>query len=155
VFFDLSDCELEQFFIDGIGLGNGNDPRLYPKHLDRGKVFGRLRHPSFVGGDYEHANRYASRSRQHVLDETFVSGHIDDPDFPARRQGQPSKAEIDREAPSFLLLESVGVDAGEGLHQRGLPMIDVPGGPDYMHGRIFAGWSLSVALQHLMTTRHF
>jgi len=114
--FDLCDRELEQVFIDRIGFGYGNDPVLYTQHLDSGEVFGGLRHPSLVGGNHEQANRYASRPRKHVLDEAFVSGHIDDPDLSAGRQGQPCKAKVDRETPSLLFFEAVWVDAGEGLH---------------------------------------
>ena len=40
------------------------------------------------------------------------------------------EAEVDGDAAALLLFEAVGVDAGEGLDQRGLAVIDVAGGAD-------------------------
>ena len=40
------------------------------------------------------------------------------------------KAEVDGDAARLLLLEPVGVDAGQLAHQRGLAVIDVAGGAD-------------------------
>ena len=44
--------------------------------------------------------------------------------------GEP---EVDREPAPLLLLEPVGVGAGEREHQRRLPVIDVPGSGDDPH----------------------
>jgi hypothetical protein len=62
-----------------------------------------------------------------------VAGHVDDADrFPAR-QRQPAEAEIDRHLALALFFESIGVDAGQGLDQRRLAVIDVAGGADDAH----------------------
>ena len=44
-----------------------------------------------------------------------------------RREGV---SEFDGDAASLLLLEAIGVYAGERTHQRGFPMVDVTGGAD-------------------------
>ena len=43
---------------------------------------------------------------------------------------QVGEAEVDGDAAALLFLEAVGVDAGEGLDQRGLAVVDVAGGAD-------------------------
>ena len=48
------------------------------------------------------------------------------------------KSEIDRDPAALFLFETVGVDAGKGLHQRGLAVIDVPrcSGDDVLHAMV-------------------
>src|SRR5262249_36006127 len=48
----------------------------------------------------------------------------------AVRSRQIGKAEINRDAACLFFLEPIGIDAGEGAHQRGLAVINVPSGPD-------------------------
>ena len=40
------------------------------------------------------------------------------------------EADVDGDAAALFFFQAVGIDAGEGLDQRGLPVIDVPGGAD-------------------------
>ena len=44
-----------------------------------------------------------------------------------------SEAEVDRQTPSLLLGEAVGIGAGEGQHERRLAVVDVAGGRDHAH----------------------
>ena len=59
-----------------------------------------------------------------------MAGDIDDAGDRAVGQSKGGKAEVDGDAPGLLLLEAVGVGAGEGLDQRGLAVVDVAGGAD-------------------------
>ncbi len=56
-------------------------------------------------------------------------------DLVAARQPQPGEAEVDRQAALFLLLPAVGVDAGEGLDERGLSVVHMSRGADDVHSR--------------------
>src|SRR5437762_1908605 len=49
----------------------------------------------------------------------------------ARSQRQRREPQVDRDAATLLLLPAVGVDPGEGFHQGGLAVVDVPRGADY------------------------
>ena len=55
---------------------------------------------------------------EHVLHEPLMTGHVDEPDLDARRQGGEREAEVDGEAPRLLLREPVGIGAGEREHER-------------------------------------
>src|SRR5262249_41047488 len=64
---------------------------------------------------------------QHVLDKALVAGHVDDaePEIPQIEDGE---ADVDGDAPGFLLRQAVAVDAGQGFDERGLAVVDVAGG---------------------------
>ena len=89
-----------------------------------------LRHHAFVGGDDQQGEVDAADAGQHVLDEALVAGHVDDAHLLAAGQLQPGEAEVDGHAPLLLLLEAVGVDARERLHEGRLAVVDVAGRAD-------------------------
>src|SRR5258706_15989933 len=97
-------------------------------------LFG-LRHDAFVGRDDEQRDVDAGRAGEHVLYEAFVAGDVHharlDPPLPLARQRQGREAEIDRDAAALFLFPAVGVDPGERLYGRGLPVVDVPCRTDY------------------------
>ncbi len=90
-----------------------------------------LRHDPFIGRDHEQRDVDAGRSREHVAHESLVAGDVHDArlDRVAQRQGR--EAQVDGDAAALFFLPAVGVDAGQGLHQRRLAVVDVTGGPDY------------------------
>ena len=55
-----------------------------------------------------------------------------------------AKPEIDGQAAGLLLLETIGVGAGERLDQRRLAVVDVTGGGDYAHRRRAAATASSL-----------
>jgi hypothetical protein len=55
--------------------------------------------------------------------------HVDDPGFDAAGV-EVREAEIDRDAALALLLQPIGVDAGQRLDERRLAVVDVAGGAD-------------------------
>mgnify|MGYP003694321301 CR=1 FL=1 len=67
---------------------------------------------------------------QHVLDEALVAGHVHDLDGQAAGLLEEGEAEIDGDAAGFLLRQPIGIGAGQRLDQRGLAVVDVPGGAD-------------------------
>src|SRR5207245_3652118 len=54
-----------------------------------------------------------------------MPGDVDDLDDEARGLLEEGEPEVDRDPARLLLGQTVGVDAGERLHQRGLAVIDV------------------------------
>ena len=94
------------------------------------EVLARLGHHAFVGRDHQHRQIDAADAGQHVLDEALVAGNVDDLDGEAVRLLEEREAEVDRDAARLLLGQAVGVDAGQRLHERGLAVVDVPGGAD-------------------------
>ena len=93
-----------------------------------------LRLDGFVGGNHQQDKIDATHSGQHVANKALVSGNVDktqSQSFAAgQRQFQMRKADINGDAAALFFLQAVGIDAGKSLDQRGLPMIDVPGGAD-------------------------
>ena len=85
-----------------------------------------LRHDTFVGGYDEQDDVDSVSAREHILDESFVSGNVDESEcgIPA---GEISESDVDRNPAFLLFLESIRIDAGKGLDQRGLSMIHVAG----------------------------
>ena len=105
------------------------------EQVDDRQMLARLGHHAFVGGDHEQREVDAADAREHVLDETLVSRHVDDADlFPARER-EPGEAEVDRKTALLLLPQPVRVDAGEGLDERGLAVVNVAGSADRVHLR--------------------
>jgi hypothetical protein len=69
-------------------------------------------------------------AREHVANETLVSRHVDegDPDaLPLRVR----ESEIDRDPATLLFRKTVGVDSGQRVDERGLPVVDVPRRADH------------------------
>jgi hypothetical protein len=59
-----------------------------------------------------------------------VTGDVHKPEAQAGIQIEMRETQIDRNSAALLFFQSVGIDAGEALNQRGLAMINVPSGPD-------------------------
>ena len=105
-----------------------------------------LRLDGFVGGDDEQDQVDASDASQHIADEALMAGDVDESQVKRILVGGTNihvgEAEIDRDSAALFFLEAVGVDAGESLDQRGLPVIDMPGRADddgFHAARIVAG----------------
>ena len=101
------------------------------------EVFAGLGHDAVVGGHHQDHAVHAARPGDHGLDEVLVTGHVDDADLQVG-DAAGGIAQVDRHAPFFLLLQAVGLAAGQRLHQRGLAVVDVPGGAqgDVQHAAV-------------------
>src|SRR5580704_6693901 len=93
-----------------------------------------LRLDGFVGCDYQQHKVNAADAGQHVADETLVAGDIDEAEAQSFAAGSGKfkmcETDVDGDATALFFLEAVGVDAGEGLDQRGLAVVDVASGAD-------------------------
>ncbi len=90
-----------------------------------------LRHDSLVGRDHEQGDVDSGRAGEHVAHEAFMPGDVDQTRLDRVTQGERREPQVDRDAAALLLLPTVGVDTGEGLHQGRLAVVDVTGGADY------------------------
>ena len=115
------------------------------EQLEDPQVLLALRLPALGGGDDEQAGVDRADAGEHVAQEADVAGHVDEADPCARRQRRVGEAEVDREAAALLLLEAVGVGAGERQHERRLAVVDVAGGGDDPHASAGAEPSASAA----------
>ena len=113
-----------------IGLGQRHDAARDAEQVDDGEMLARLRHHAVVGGDDQQHEIDAGRAGQHVVHEFLVARHVDEAEHGAVRRRQIGEAEIDGDAARLLLLQPVGIDAGQRPHQRGLAVIDMAGGAD-------------------------
>ena len=116
--------------IHEVCLGQGDHPVSHAEQVEDGQMFVGLRHRTLIGCHHEEHGVDAVNSGQHVLEESLVPGHVDDAQVASAGQVHVSKAEIDGHPSALLLFQAVGVDAGQGLDQARLAMIDVAGGAD-------------------------
>ncbi len=146
--------QLEQVVVDEVDLRQRDESESDAEQLEDPKVFLRLRLPALGRGDDEDACVHAADAGEHVAQELHVSRNVDEAQLRTRREHGVGEPEIDREAPPLLLLEPVGVGAGECEDERRLAVIDVAGGRDDRHGAdsaepraaaTTASWSGSIA----------
>src|SRR4051812_4492062 len=130
---DVEGRELSRVVVDRGDLGEGDESVADTEELDDPQVLLGLRLPTLGGGHDEQAGVDGAHSRQHVLDEAHVTRHVDEGEGAPRRQRGPRETEVYGEAPLLLLCQAVGVHTREGLHERRLAVVDVPGGADYVH----------------------
>ena len=87
-----------------------------------------------VGRHHQDDDADATETGQSVVQEAFVPGHVDEADLQitvfGARVFEVSEAEVDGDASGFLLGPAVTVDAGQGLEEAGLAVIDVASGAD-------------------------
>src|SRR5581483_562443 len=122
--------------VDEIRLRDNEDPAPDTEEMENVQMLLGLRHHPVVRGDREEDEVHPVRAGEHVPDEPLVPGHVDDPGALAVGSVEEGEAEIDRDAALLLLLQTVRVLPGERTDQGGLPVVDVPGGPDdHGHGQ--------------------
>ena len=108
-------------------------PWLDAEQLEDPQVLLGLRLPAFGGRHHEQAGIDRADPGQHVLEEAHVAGHVDERDASAGRQRGVGEAEVDGEPAPLLLVEAVGVGAGQRQDERRLAVVDVAGGGDDVH----------------------
>src|SRR6185295_18696827 len=129
----LLDFELRQLAEirrDEIDLGERDQAvRDAEQRADR-EMLARLRlDPLVRRHDQEHGADPAEPG-EGVVQEALVAGHVDESDLQVAL-AQVGEAEIDRDAARLLLRPAVAIDAGERPDERGLAVVDVPGGPHH------------------------
>ena len=124
-------------------LVSATRPRVIAEQVEDRQVLAGLRHHPVVGGDDEQREVDAAGAGQHVVHQPLVAGHVDEADHRAVRRRHVGEAEVDGDAARLLLLQPVGVDAGQRPHQAGLAVVDVAGGADDHGAGSGSGWSAS------------
>ena len=66
-----------------VGFGDDHQAAADAEEVEDGQVFAGLRHNAFVGGDDEEGEVDGADAGQHIFDEAFVAGDVDDADFAA------------------------------------------------------------------------
>ena len=89
-------------------------------------MLARLRHHTLVGRNHQHHQIDPVRTRQHVLDETFVSGNIDEANANIA-QIKIGKPQVDGNTAFLFFRQAVGVGACQVAHQRALSVINMSG----------------------------
>ncbi len=141
---DLQLDDLARRLIDQIALGQGDDAVTQAEQAKDFQMLARLRHDRIVGGHDEDGQVDAGGAGEHVLDETLVAGHVDDAEA-ERRQIEDGEADVDGDAARLLFRQTIAVDAGQGLDQRGLAVVDVAGRAEDQiacHGLLPLLWSI-------------
>ena len=131
---DVGAHELEPLLVGEVGLRERDDAALDAEQVDDREVLARLRHDAVVGGDHEQHDVDAGRAGDHLAHELLVAGHVDDAHRAPARQLELREAELDGDAALLLLRQAVGIGAGERLDERGLAVVDVPGGAENERG---------------------
>ena len=93
-------------------------------------MLARLRHDAVVGGDKQNRMIHAHRACCHGVHKFFMAGNVDEPDDFARGRMRVGESEVYGDAARLLLGQPIRIDTGECLDERGLAVVDVPGGAD-------------------------
>ena len=126
---DLQLDDLARRLVHEVALGQGDDAVAQAEQAEDFEVLARLRHDRIVGGDDEQGEVDAGGAGEHVLDEALVAGHVDDAEAEVA-EVEAGEADVDGDAAGLFLGQAVAVDAGEGLDERGLAVVDVAGGAE-------------------------
>ncbi len=129
--------------IHEVGLVERDHATRNAEERDDIEVLDRLRHDAVVSGHDQQHEIDAGRPGHHVAHEALVAGHVYDADLADARKLEVREAEINGHAAALFLGQAVGVDAGQALHERGLAVVDVPGGADD-HGFVPASAAIGI-----------
>ena|SRR5947209_20459921 len=90
-----------------------------------------LRLDTFIGGNHKQDQVYTADSGQHVANKTFVAGDVNESQAQQFAvwgcELKVGEANIYSDAAALLLLQAVGINAGERLNQRSFAVINVSG----------------------------
>ena len=128
--FHLQSHHVERLRIHRIGFGQHGDAAPYAEQLQDVEMLPRLRLDRLVGRNHQQHQVDAAHSGEHVADEALVSRNVDKAQAQSLavrgRQIRVREAEVNGDAAPLLFLQSVGIDSGQRLHQRGFAVVDVP-----------------------------
>jgi hypothetical protein len=117
-----------------VDLRNDDEHAAGVEKLQNRKMLERLRHDAFIGVHDEQQQLHARGAREHVVQEALVAGHVHDAALDSVLEAQVCEPEIERHAALVLFDPAIGVRSGEGRDERGLPMVDVSGRSNNVHG---------------------
>ena len=89
-----------------------------------------LGHNAVIRGDDQHRQIDTAGTGQHIFDKFLMSGNVYHTGLGAIGPIQMGKAQLDGNAPLFLLDQAVGINARERFHQQRLAVVHMSGGAD-------------------------
>ena len=122
----LGPGQLQVVGLDAVDLRQGHHAVADAQQGEDVQVLAGLGHHAVVGRHDEDHRVHAGRAGHHGADEVLVARHVDDAHLGVGDRAG-GEAQVDRHAPLFLLLQAVGLAAGERLDQGRLAVVDVPG----------------------------
>jgi hypothetical protein len=118
---------------NAITFGEGHSALGHADEAQNLQVLPALRHRPVVDGNGQQGVLVRGHPRHHVVDETVMARHVDEPERTAALL-QIGEAEIDGQTAPPLLRQAVGGDAGERLDQGGLAVVHMAGEGDDHEG---------------------
>ena len=131
----LGTCELGLDVVDQVPLAQRHDRALDSQELADRDVLARLRHHAVVAGDDDQREVDPGCPGDHRPDEALVTRDVDDGELPARGEHERCVAELDRDAASVLLGQTIRVDPGQRADEGRLAVVDVPCRAERQGGR--------------------
>ncbi len=99
--------QADQVGIDQIGLGERDDAVADTQQAADVEMLAGLGLDGFVGGDDQQNQVDAGDPREHVLDETLMTGNVDESET-----AEVGEAKVDGDAAAFFFFQPIGVDPG-------------------------------------------
>ena len=127
--------DLKCLGIDRIGFGQHGNATPHAQQLQNVEVLPRLRLDRLIRRNHQQHQINATHACQHVAHKALVPGNIDKAQpqsLSARRlvirggQVHVREAKVNGDASPLLFLQSVSINPGQSLHQRGFTVVDVP-----------------------------
>jgi len=103
-----------------IGLCQRDDTAADAKERKDLQMLASLRAHAFRQGDDQQGGVDTAGASQHRVHKALMTGDVDEAELVG-----VGVAEVDGDAAALFLSQPIGIDAGEGFHQRGLAVIDV------------------------------
>ena len=103
-------------------------PRRIPRSDRIERCSSRLRHGAIVSRHNQQRVINRADAGDHRVNEPIVSRDIDEAQHDIVVAAPIGETEIDGHAATLFFRQAVGIDAGQGGHQRGLAVIDMSGG---------------------------
>ena len=128
--FDILLHHLDPLAVYHVGLRDDDKPLADAEQLQNAEVLHRLRHEALVRRHDKDRKIDAARAGEHILDEFFMSRHIDDARLRAVVKVEVGKAQLDRNAALLFLDQPVGVNARERLDKKRLSVVYMARGAD-------------------------
>ena len=110
--------EREFFSVDKIALREHDDRTLDVEVVEDRKMLERLRSWTFVCSDHQQQKLHPRSPREHVVQEAFVSGDVDDARIDPIGEAQMRETQIQRHAAELFLDPAVRIGSREGANER-------------------------------------
>ena len=127
---DVLPDNFHPLLIHHIGLGDDHHTVPDAQQGQNIQMLHGLGHEALVRRHHQHGKVDAAGTGQHILDEFLVARHVDNAGLRMIVKLDMGKAQLDGNAPLFLLDKAVSVDTGQGLDEHGLAVVHMTGGAD-------------------------